>query len=203
MRDRPATGSVGVLYRQSAGVRGCSAVSVHPSHSWRMSSRAVAACSSSRSTQQFPICGLSTMIPVSLVKSRFVKSAAPCVWQAVVITRRCLLRAVLPPFWIIAGCLMCLRSWTVTTSRHDLLVGEFGGPRVEFRPVNFMGAPGVGVRRSALLRCWWWIASDGLCRPDAGCLDLLKRWEAGWHRAATSVFSETDVALRLLTCRNR
>lgn len=42
----------------------------HPSHSARMSSRAVAACSSSRSTQQFAMCGFSTMIPSSLVTSR-------------------------------------------------------------------------------------------------------------------------------------
>lgn len=50
----------------------------HPSHSARMPYRVVAACSSSFSTQQFATCGLSTMIPSSLVTSRFVNPAAPC-----------------------------------------------------------------------------------------------------------------------------
>ena len=53
------------------------------------------------------------------------------------------------------------------------------------------------------VRCWWWIDCDGSCRPDAGCLSLLKWSESGWHRAATSAFREKDVALRLLTSGNR
>lgn len=53
------------------------------------------------------------------------------------------------------------------------------------------------------VRCWWWIASDGSCRPGAGCLFPLKRRESGWDRAATSTFREMDVALHRLTCGNR
>lgn len=67
-----------------------------------MSLKAVAACSSSRSTQQFAICGLSTMVPFSLITSRFVKPAAPCVWQVVMITRRWLVSAVLSLLFVIA-----------------------------------------------------------------------------------------------------
>jgi hypothetical protein len=53
------------------------------------------------------------------------------------------------------------------------------------------------------VRCWWLIDCDGSCRPDAGCLSLLKWSESGWHRATTSTFREKDVALRLLTSGNR
>jgi hypothetical protein len=76
-------------------------VPVHPSHSRMMASSAVAACSSSRNTQQFPMCGLSTMISFSLVTSRLVNPVAPCVWQVVMITRRWLFRVVFSPPWVI------------------------------------------------------------------------------------------------------
>lgn len=63
----------------------------HPSHSTSTLCKSVAARSSRRSTQQLARCGFSKMALSSLVTSRLVKPAAPCVRQVVMSTRRWLL----------------------------------------------------------------------------------------------------------------
>jgi hypothetical protein len=68
--------------------------------------------------------------------------------------------------------------------------------------VEFMDAPGAGVRRSARSVAGGGSLATARAGPDAGCLSLLKRCEPGWHRAARSAFSESDVALWPLTSGN-
>lgn len=69
--------------------------------------------------------------------------------------------------------------------------------------MEFMDAPGAGVRRSARSVAGGGIDCDGSCRPDTGCLSLLKWYEPGWHSAGTSTFRDKDVALRPLTSGNQ
>jgi hypothetical protein len=119
------------------------------------------------------------------------------------ITRRWLLPALFSPLWVITSLFAVLRPWSAIASRHVLLVSGFGGVRTGLASAGIHGCTRCRGEAERTVRCWRWIDCDGSCRPDAGCLSLLKWYESGGHRAATSTFREKDVALRLLTSGNR